>query len=439
MSFPRYPSHKDSGVEWLGEVPGHWSVWKLAHAFEQIGSGTTPKTDNREYYDDGDIPWVNTGDLNDGELNDCEKRITPLALAQHSSLKTYPAGSLLIAMYGATIGKLAMLRFPATVNQACCVFAGKSEIVSKFMFYWFLGLRLQILSLATGGGQPNISQDILRTLRVACPDHNEQTQIAAFLDRETAKIDALVAEQRRLMELLKEKRQAVISHAVTQGLNPLAPMKPSGIEWLGDVPVHWEVKRLKYLGDAITGLTYSPADIVEDDTNGTLVLRSSNVQRGVITFDDNVYVSAAIPEELVTQIGDILICSRNGSRALIGKNATIDEASVGLTFGAFMTVFRSKHSAYLSCVLNSPLFEFQSGAFMTSTINQLTIGVLNNFEVPFPPADERADISAFLAVESAKLDTLTAEAQRAIDLLQERRTALISAAVTGQIDVRRLS
>ena len=215
-------------------------------------------------------------------------------------------------------------------------------------------------------------------------------------------------------------------------------MKPSGIEWLGDVPEHWELKRLKYLGEAITGLTYSPADIVDDDSTGTLVFRSSNVQGGVITYDDNVYVSAIIPTELVTQVGDILICSRNGSRALIGKNATIDDKSAGATFGAFMTVFRSQHSAYLSCILNSPLFEFQAGAFMTSTINQLTIGVLNNFEVPFPPKKERADIAAFLAIESAKFNTLATEAQRAIDLLQERRTALISAAVTGQIDVRGL-
>jgi type I restriction enzyme S subunit len=137
VSFPRYPSYKDSGVEWLGKVPGHWDIWKLAHAFSLIGSGTTPKTDNREYYEEGDIPWINTGDLNDGELADCEKRITALALAHHTSLKTYPAGSVLIAMYGATIGKLAMLRFPATVNQACCVFGGTSFILPKFMFYWF--------------------------------------------------------------------------------------------------------------------------------------------------------------------------------------------------------------------------------------------------------------------------------------------------------------
>jgi len=171
MSFLRYPKYKPSGVEWLGDLPEHWETWKLTHAFALIESGTTPKTDKLEYYDGGEIPWINTGDLNDGELDDCGKRITGKALADHTSLRMYPAGSLLIAMYGATIGKLAMLRFPATVNQACSVFSGTSPIVSKFMFYWFLGLRQQILSLATGGGQPNVSQDILRTLRVACPEH----------------------------------------------------------------------------------------------------------------------------------------------------------------------------------------------------------------------------------------------------------------------------
>ena len=289
--------------------------------------------------------------------------------------------------------------------------------------------------MAGGDLRDGLNLELLGNIRCPLPLRSEQTQIAAFLDRETAKIDALVAEQRRLMDLLKEKRQAVISHAVTQGLNPDAPMKASGVEWLGEVPGHWEVKRLKYLGEAIIGLTYSPADVVEEG-DGTLVLRSSNVQKGVITFDDNVYVSAAIPEKLVTRAGDILICSRNGSRALIGKNATIGEDADGLTFGAFMTLFRSQHNAYISWVLNSPLFEFQSGAFMTSTINQLTVGVLNNFEVPFPPEPERRAIADFLALQTAQFNTLTAEAQRAIDLLQERRTALISAAVTGQIDVR---
>lgn len=206
---------KPSGIEWLGEVPEHWGVWKLTHAFEKIGSGTTPKTDNRGYYDDGTHPWVNTGDLNDGDLTDCEKKITDLALSDHTTLRIYPAGSVVIAMYGATIGKLAILKFPASVNQACCVFSGKLTIEYKFLFFWLLAYRPQIISLASGGGQPNVNQDILRGLRVACPALAEQITIIKFLEAETAKFDTLTAEAQRAIDLLQERRTALISAAVT--------------------------------------------------------------------------------------------------------------------------------------------------------------------------------------------------------------------------------
>ena len=206
---------KPSGIEWLGEVPEHWGIWKLTHAFGKIGSGTTPKTDNREYYDEGTHPWVNTGDLNDGDLIDCEKKITDKALTDHTTLRIYPAGSVLIAMYGATIGKLAILQFPASVNQACCVFSGQLKIDYKFLFFWLLGYRPQIISLASGGGQPNVNQDILRGLRVACPELPEQTAIVEFLGTELAKFDTLTAEAQRAIDLLQERRAALISAAVT--------------------------------------------------------------------------------------------------------------------------------------------------------------------------------------------------------------------------------
>lgn len=206
---------KPSGIEWLGDVPAHWEVWKLSHAFEMIGSGTTPKTDNREYYDDGTHPWVVTGDLNDGDLAECEKRITDRAFSDHTALRVYPPGAVVIAMYGATIGKLAILKFRAAVNQACCVFSGELQIYYKFLFYWFLGFRSQIISLASGGGQPNVNQDILRSLRVACPDFTEQSAIVAFLDAELAKFDTLTAEAQRAIDLLQERRTALISAAVT--------------------------------------------------------------------------------------------------------------------------------------------------------------------------------------------------------------------------------
>jgi type I restriction enzyme S subunit len=206
---------KPSGIEWLGDVPEGWEAWKLTHAFEKIGSGTTPKTDIREYYDGGTYPWLNTGDLNDADLNDCEKKITTRALNDHTTLRIYPAGSVVIAMYGATIGKLAILNFSASVNQACCVFSGQRKIDYKFLFFWLLGYRPQIINLASGGGQPNINQEILRGLRVPCPDLSEQVAIARFLENETAKFDNLTAEAQRAIDLLQERRTALISAAVT--------------------------------------------------------------------------------------------------------------------------------------------------------------------------------------------------------------------------------
>ena len=211
--------------------------------------------------------------------------------------------------------------------------------------------------------------------------------------------------------------------------HPYPEYKDSGIDWLGNIPTHWQVKRLKYLGEAIIGLTYAPEDIV-DENDGVLVLRSSNIQNRQLSFDDNVYVNKTIPKKLQTQSGDILICARNGSRTLIGKNVQISDEAVGLTFGAFMSIFRSSCNSYLSQVFNSSLFDYQSGSFLTATINQLTTGNLNNFTVPFPPEQDRNAITAFLDRETAKIDQLIAKQQQLIELLKEKRQAVISHAVT---------
>ncbi|EXB35591.1 MULTISPECIES: restriction endonuclease subunit S [Acinetobacter] len=212
-----------------------------------------------------------------------------------------------------------------------------------------------------------------------------------------------------------------------------AEYKDSGLEWLGEIPSHWKVKKLKYLGEAIIGLTYSPDDVV-DESEGTLVLRSSNIQNKKLAFEDNVYVRKEIPEKLRTQKNDILICARNGSRALIGKNALIDESAEGVSFGAFMSIFRSEYNSYLSKVFNSALFEYQSGTFLTATINQLTTGNLNSFEVPLPSLAERNQISNFLDHETTKIDYLIEKQQQLIELLKEKRQAVISHAVTKGLD-----
>ena len=204
--------------------------------------------------------------------------------------------------------------------------------------------------------------------------------------------------------------------------------KESGVEWLGKIPSHWEISRLKFLGDIVLGLTYSPEDITTE--NGILVFRSSNVQNGQLTFDDNIYVDKDIPKKMITTEYDILICSRNGSRDLIGKSALISEEGIGQTFGAFMTIFRTHYRKYIYYILNSALFKYQIGSFLTSTINQLTTYVLGNFKICFPSLEEQKAITRYLDKKLAQIDTLITKQQALLEKLAEQRIALISNAVT---------
>lgn len=206
---------KDSGIKWLGEIPEHWELWKISHAFKRIGSGTTPESGNPTYHENGTINWLNTGDLNDGEVASCNKRITEQAMIDYTSLKLFPAGSLVMAMYGATIGKTGFIKFDTTTNQACCVFCEGEIIDLKFLQYWFLAKKENIINLAIGGGQPNISQNILKEIRVNCPSISEQLSIVKYLDLKTKEIDLVKSKAYQEIELLKEYKTALISEVVT--------------------------------------------------------------------------------------------------------------------------------------------------------------------------------------------------------------------------------
>jgi len=205
---------KDSGVEWLGEIPQTWEMWKLAHAFEVIGSGTTPSSDNDSWFE-GDIPWVTTGELRETVITHTIKKVSKLTLERFSALKIHPVGSVVIAMYGATIGRLGILGVKSTTNQACCVLTFSRVIDNKYLYYWLGGYKDDIIRLSSGGGQPNINQEKVASLKISSPILKEQTQIATFLDHETAKIDTLIDLQQQQIELLKERRTALISAAVT--------------------------------------------------------------------------------------------------------------------------------------------------------------------------------------------------------------------------------
>lgn len=432
--YKRYEGYRDSGVDYLSEIPNEWEVKPIKYLINSIQTGTTPTTKNEEYFD-GEIQWFTPGDfVGNGELIESSRKISNLAIKDNEA-KMFPENTIAIVGIGATVGKVAKMGTEGSFNQQVTgLVVDKGKLYSDYLYYWLDTNKEAIKKIANYTTLPIINNEFIKNYKCYVPNLNEQIQIANFLNRKISEIDSLIDDKKNLINLLEEKRQAIITEAVTKGLNPNVKMKESGVEWIGKVPHEWEVKKLKYIGEAIIGLTYSPNDVT--DETGILVLRSSNVKHNQIVFGDNVYVNIEIKDKLITKEGDILICSRNGSRALIGKNAYISKDNEGLSFGAFMTMFRSRYNKYLSYVFNSTLFKNQSGSFLTSTVNQLTINNLYSFLIPIPTIEEQDIICSYLDVKTSEIDTLKTDIKLQIEKLKEYRQSLISEVVTGKIDVR---
>ncbi|MBV5302320.1 MAG: restriction endonuclease subunit S, partial [Methylococcales bacterium] len=245
MKYQTYPNYKPSGVEWLGDVPEHWDAIALKRKFRIVG-GSTPKSDQEVFWD-GEIIWVTPSDLSKLPslfIGDSQRKITLSGLTSCGTTLV-PENSIILSTR-APIGSLAIATTELCTNQGCKSLVPLNQTNSKFFGYLLSVSTTELNIRGRGTTFLELSGDELGAFKIPFPSKNEQQKIAQFLDHETAKIDTLIEKQQRLIALLKEKRQAVISHAVTKGLNPNAPMKPSGVEWLGDVPVGWEVAQLKF-------------------------------------------------------------------------------------------------------------------------------------------------------------------------------------------------
>ena len=218
---------KDSGIEWLGEIPEHWIVRKIGRSIKGIGSGTTPLSSNTHFYENGTINWINSGDLNDNLVYECKKQITQKAFNETSSLKKFPKGTLTVAMYGATIGKVGLLQIEATTNQACCNIPINSFYDTKFLMYWFMGNRKHIINLSYGGGQPNISQDTIKSLHIPCTSIEEQQAIVEHIEKETSKLITTIQTIEKEIALTQEYRTALIAEAVTGKIDVRAFVIPA--------------------------------------------------------------------------------------------------------------------------------------------------------------------------------------------------------------------
>lgn len=416
---------------------------KLSWLFNTISSGTTPPSNKDEYYDNGTINWLNTGDLNDGFVYDIPKKVTFKALGDFSTLKIYKPNSIVMAMYGATIGKLGIINQEFCTNQACVVLSNpKKNVNFKFIYYCLISKREDIINKANGGGQPNISQSIVKNIRIGLPDKKSQEMIAEFLDKKLEMINDLIQAKETQIELLEDQRQAMITEAVTKGLNPNVKMNDSGVDWIGEIPEHWDVTKIKYTTYVKGRIGWQGLRSDEFIDEGPSLVTGTDFKNGKIDWQTCYHVSEerykeAVPIQLKE---DDLLITKDGT---IGKLALVKEMPERaiLNSGIFVTrpLMNQYINNYLYWNLASASFSQYIRTMETgSTIKHLYQETFVNYNYALPPKDEQESISYYLNNETQKLETIKQSMLNQISKLKEYRQSLIHEAVAGKIPIEEM-
>lgn len=447
MRLPGYPQYKESEVAPLGKIPVHWAVQRLKWHIERNDGGVWGEDPDGT---EDTIVLRSTEQSVDGHWQFTEPALRKLTANERNS-SILKSGDLLVTKSSGSslhIGKTTLVD-DEVAALSCCYsnFMQRVRLHRSLLpkLAWYVmnselaRRQFDLLSNSTTG-LANLNGAMIGDVLVAVAPLSEQTAITAFLDRETGKIDALIAEQEKLLALLAEKRQATISRTVTRGLNPDAPTKDSGVAWLGQVPSHWEVTRLKFIASVQTGIAKGK-DTAGKETINVPYLRVANVQDGYLALDDIATIDIE-PEQLNRYrllSGDVLM-NEGGDFDKLGRG--------GIWRGEVQDCIHQNHvfavrahrvdPRWLNQVRLSDYAQFYFMGRSKQSTNLASISSSNIMELPvvLPPSHEQEAILAFVDIEVAKLDGLKSAAEHAIDLLEERRGALIAAAVTGKIDVR---
>jgi len=435
MKYQVYSAYKVSGVEWLGEVPAHWSVEKLKYT-SGINKNTLRETTEPTYH-------FNYVDI--GNVQECkgivQKESMTFQNAPSRARRIVKKGDVIVSTVRTYLKAIAPIRDDddTIVSTGFCVVTPKDKLHSEYAGYLLRSSYFveKVVSISVGVSYPATNASDIANIKLPLPTYSEQQQIATFLDKETTQIDTLIEKQQKLIELLKEKRQALISHAVTKGLNPNVPLKESGVEWLGEVPAHWEVKRYKNVTRRIdVGIAEAATHAYVD--KGIPILRSTNVGENYLKLDNILYIfeEFAIKNQNKFLYENDIVTVRTGypgRSAVIPKELDMSHCFTLLIATPNETVV----SEFLCYALNSEIgkkyFDLQSWGTAQKNIS---VPILQNFFIAIAPLYEQLAIVEYLKDKCGKLDSLIKKASQAIALLKERRTALISAAVTGKIDVR---
>ena len=424
-----------NNTSWLQHIPKHWEIKETKYLFSEIGSGTTPDSGSDAYYPDNATNYfLQTGDLNDGKVIDTNKKISDLAVSTFG-MKQYPKGSLVIAMYGATIGKLGILEIDTTVNQACCVLQKSRLIDTNFAFYVFAASKPYILLESKGGTQPNINQDTIRNWLLPLPPLSEQEKIARYLDTKVGEIDQKVSLIEKKIERYQLLKKSIINKIVTKGLHPEAPLKDSQISWLGQIPEHWEVKRIKDI-ISLVFMGTSPSYEYEVE-NENYVFGQRNNQLYKIDFNGlkhatNEFFNSRSEYEYLTY-GDVIINTLGGgSVGRVGYFDYLGDMRM-ITDGHVMILRSNSYSTkFLYYYLHSKRRELENLASGSTNQSFFNISDIVVLYLPAPPLSEQQEIVSYLDQKCADIDAIIANCTAQIEKYKTLKRALINEVVTGQ-------
>ncbi|MCA1194493.1 restriction endonuclease subunit S [Saccharopolyspora sp. 6V] len=425
-------------------VPSYWERGRIKWDTVMV-AGATPSTEEDGFWLEGDnpsgTPFVSIADMSRREyVSATAKSLSSDALESRSMPNGQP-GTLLFAMY-ASVGEVAFLNISATWNQALLgITPDPDKVDSRFLRYVLLDMRDDLLRDVRSNTQSNLNARQVGDIWFQRPPLPEQRAIADYLDRETARIDTLIEEQQRLIKMLRERRKAVVERAVFSGLASY-PTKSNAELWLPPVPSHWRVVQIGFASDTLAGYAF-PSDGFSANEDHVRLLRGVNVKPGRVNWTDTVYwdmEAAPVPSEFDLETGDLVF---GMDRPFVGGGVRVaaisDDDLPALLLQRVMRI-RSNDKAgrgYMRYVMSTDaFFNYLYPLFTGVSVPHVSEWQVRKFKMPFPPPTEQKSIAAYLDEQTAKIDTLVDETERFIELAHERRSALITAAVTGQIDVR---
>lgn len=416
----------DSGIGYLGNIPSGWNIFRIKNAFK------CKKNIVNDNWSNTQLLSLTTSGVKEKDIDNPNGKLPD----SFDGYQYVEKNNIIMCLFDLDCSAVfsGISKYNGMISPAYKVLTCKDIMNPDYAGYYFnyIGFDRKYMHYSKNI-RFTLNYDEFSSLPVLVPTKDEQKKIAEYLDMQCKKIDEIIKDNNHEIELLEEYKKTLITEVITSGLNKNISFKESQIPWMGKIPSHYEVVTLKRLGTARNGLSYSPGEVAD---NGILVLRSSNIQNNKLSLNDNVYVKKEINEDLLLKENDLLICSRNGSKNLIGKNILINKDMEGQTFGAFMCVYRSKYNKYIRYVLNSHIFDYYLANFLTSTINQLTTSNLYSIKIPFTyNIEEQEKIIKYLDKQCSKLDNVIEYRKQIIEKLEEYKRSLIYECVTGKREV----